>query len=197
VKAPTSKRATRWDATNGLITTNASTTDVDTPDTITWQSLVDLKAYAKEQYVRGVKEDGGEEVFHVFMTPKCMSRLKMDNDYMLNLRHSTQSGVNQKLFTGGSVKVDGMYLHEFRHVYHSSTWGGGAINGCQVLMCGAQALGMADLGSPEWVEKGFDYENQQGISTSKIVGLLKPQFTTQYSGNTLQDHGVLSMYVSQ
>jgi hypothetical protein len=33
-----------------------------------------------------------------------------------------------------------------------------------VLFCGAQALGMADIGNPEWVEKGFDYDNQQGIS---------------------------------
>lgn len=197
VKAPTSKRATRWDATSGLITTGAATTDVDTPDTLTWQALVDLKAYAKEQYVRGIKENGGEETFHVFMTPQCMAKLKMDADYMANLRYSTSTKTNDNLFTGGTVKVDGLYLHEYRHVFHSSTWGGGAISGCQVLFCGAQALGMADLGNPEWVEKGFDYENQQGISTSKILGFLKPQFTTQYSGNTLQDHGVLSMYVAQ
>ena len=197
ISAPSSKRVTRWDATSGLITTSAATTDVDTPDTITWESLVTLKAYAKEQYVRGIKENGGEETFHVFMTPQCMAKLKMDADYMANLRYSTAAKTNEKLFTGGTVKVDNLYLHEYRHVFHSTTWGGGAVAGCQVLFCGAQALGMADLGNPEWVEKGFDYENQQGISTSKILGFLKPKFTTQYSGNTLQDHGVLSMYVAQ
>ena len=197
VTAPTNKRVTRWDATSGLITSSVATTDVDTPDTITWESLVNLKAYAKEQYVRGIKENGGEETFHVFLTPQCMAKLKMDQDYMHNLRYSSSIKTNDNLFSGGTVKIDNLYLHEYRHVFHSTTWGGGAISGCQVLFCGAQAMGMADLGNPEWVEKGFDYENQQGISTSKILGFLKPQFTTQYSGNTLQDHGVLSMYVAQ
>ena len=50
--------------------------------------------------------------------------------------------------------------------------GAGTIDGCQVLFCGAQALAMADIGNPEWHEKGFDYENQQGIAVGKIVGFL-------------------------
>jgi hypothetical protein len=108
------------------------------------------------------------------------------------------------LFTGSSVKVDGMYLHEFRHVPNTagalsgSKYGGsGTIDGCQVLFRGSQALGMADIGNPEWVEKGFDYENQQGISVQKILGFLKPQFYTQYSGGTVEDHGMMSIYTAQ
>ena len=81
---------------------------------------------------------------------------------------------------------------------HGSKYGGsGTVDGCQILFCGAQALGMADIGNAEWVEKGFDYENQQGISTGKILGFLKPQFTTQYSGGTKEDFGVLSIYTAQ
>ena len=56
---------------------------------------------------------------------------------------------------------------------------------------------MADIGAPEWVEKGFDYENQQGISTGKILGFLKPKFNSIYAGNTTQDFGVISVYVAQ
>jgi hypothetical protein len=56
---------------------------------------------------------------------------------------------------------------------------------------------MADIGAPEWNEKGFDYDNQQGVSTGKILGFLKPQFYTQYSGGTVEDHGVISCYVAQ
>lgn len=198
VSAPSDKRATRWDAVSGLITSSVATTDVDVADTITWQSLVDLRAYAKEQYVRGVREKGGEETFHVFMTPSCMARLKMDQDYMLNLRHAQPREAGNPLFSGSSVKVDGLYLHEFRHVFHSSTWGGGAVSGCQVLFCGAQALGMADIGDPIWVEKEFDYDNQPGISAAKMLGFLKPKFRSIYAGNTTpQDFGVLSMYVAQ
>jgi hypothetical protein len=71
------------------------------------------------------------------------------------------------------------------------------VDGCQVLFCGAQALGMADIGSPEWVEKGFDYDNQQGISIGKILGFLKPKFGNIYENNSVEDFGVLSCYVAQ
>ena len=66
-----------------------------------------------------------------------------------------------------------------------------------VLFCGAQALGMADLGSPEWNEKGFDYDNSQGIAIGKILGFLKPKFGSIYESSTVEDFGVLSCYVAQ
>ena len=46
-------------------------------------------------------------------------------------------------------------------------------------------------------EKGFDFENQQAISTGKILGFKKPQFYSQYSGGTVEDFGVISVYVAQ
>ena len=64
-------------------------------------------------------------------------------------------------------------------------------------MCSSDLLGMADIGAPEWIERDFDYANQQGISVSKILGFLKPQFYTQYSGGTVEDHGVISVYCAQ
>lgn len=202
VTAPTSARATRWSAASGLITSGAATSGVTSADKITWQTLVDLKAYAKDQYIRGIKEAGGEETFHVFLTPKGMARLKMDSDYMANLRNAGPRDSKNPLFTGSTVKVDGLYLHEFRHVPNTlgaisgtSKWGAGNdVDGEAMLFCGAQALGMADIGDPYWVEKGFDYENSQGISLGKIFGLLKPQFTSQYSGDTKQDFGVIVNY---
>ncbi len=187
------------------LVTNAATSAVTATDTPSWEMLVQLKAYAKERYIRGIKEDGGQETYHCFMTPQAMSKLKMDNNYMLNLRHSQERGNNNELFTGSSVKIDGIYLHEFRHVYNtrnavsgSGKWGSGSnVDGCQVLFCGAQALGMADIGAPEWVEKGFDYENQQGISVGKILGFLKPKFGNIYESNAVEDFGVISCYVAQ
>jgi N4-gp56 family major capsid protein len=168
-----------------------------------WEMFVQLKAYAKERYVRGVSDGGGEETFHAFLSPTAMAKLKLDPTYMLNMRHAQERASGNALFTGSSVKIDGIYLHEFRHVYNTSgapsgsKWGGGAVDGCQILFCGAQALGMADIGSPEWNEKGFDYDNQQGISVGKILGFLKPQFPAQNSGGTTEDFGVLSIYCAQ
>ena len=208
ITAPTTKRLLTWDkAAGGLLApsqktnTSASFLAADTP---CWELFVQLKAYAKDNYIRGVKENGGEETYHVFLSPQAMAKLKLDPTYLLNLRHAQPRGDGNSLFTGSSVKIDGLYFHEFRHVPNTRTaaagskWGStGTVDGCRILFCGAQALGFADIGNPEWVEKGFDYENQQGISTGKILGFLKPKFYTQYSGGTVEDFGVIAVDVAQ
>jgi N4-gp56 family major capsid protein len=202
VSTPTSLRRLRWNGTTNTLATSGATSDVAAADTPSYKMIVALKAMAKDQYMRGVKGAGGEETFHLFLTPQAMAKLKLDPDYIANLRYAASRGDGNELFTGGSVKVDGVVIHEFRHVFNTSgtstKWGAGnAIEGCQALFCGAQALAMADIGKPEWVEKGFDYENQQGISVAKMVGFLKPKFNSIYAGNTVQDFGVMSVYCAQ
>jgi len=158
VAAPTAARRVRWNGgSTKVIVPGGATTDVTTADTPMWELFVQLKAYAKERYIRGIM-DGGEETFHAFLTPAAMAKLKLDQTYMLNLRHAQERAGGNPLFTGSSVKIDGIYLHEFRHVYNTagalsgSKFGGsGTVDGCQILFCGAQALGMADIGNPEWV----------------------------------------------
>ena len=205
VTAPTTNRRLRWDGTNKKLVSNAATSAVTTADLPAWNTFVQLKAYAKDRYLRGVTGDGGEETFHAFLTPQAMAKLKMDPDYMANLRYSHTPDKNDALFTGATVKVDGIYLHEFRHVYNTAAavsgvgkWGAGSdVDGCQILFCGAQALGMADIGAPEWQEEGDDYENQQAIAVGKILGFLKPKFGNIYENGSVEDFGVISCYVAQ
>lgn len=204
VTAPTANRRLRWDATAQVLVPNAATTGVTATDTLQWNTFVQLKAYAKDRYIRGTKEAGGEETYHAFVTPSCMARLKKDPDYMLNLRHAQERDKSNPLFTGATVKIDGIYLHEFRHVPNTrgaasgSKYGAaGTVDGCQVLFCGAQALGFADIGTAEWNEKEFDYGNQQGIEVGKIIGFLKPKFSTIYEGGSVEDFGAISCYVAQ
>jgi len=205
VTTPSSKRYARWDgASNKVLSWGTGSSAVTAADTPTWGMFVQAKAYAKDNYIRGIKSKGGEEVYHAFLSPTAMAKLKLDDTYLQNLRYAVTRGDDNNLFTGTSVKIDGIVLHEFRHVPNTrlaasgSKFGAsGTIDGCQILFCGAQALGMADIGNPEWVEKGFDYENQQGISTGKILGFKKPQFYSQYSGGTTEDFGVISIYTAQ
>jgi N4-gp56 family major capsid protein len=203
VTAPTVKRYGRWDGqTNKVISWGTGTGSVSaTYDKPTWSLFVQAKAYAKDHYIRGVKESGGEETYHAFLTPTAMSYLKADPDYMANLRYSQTRGDGNPLYTGNVVKIDGIYLHEHRHVPNTrlspsgQKWGGSSDqNGSVILFCGAQSLGMADLGNPEWVEEEFDYGNQSGISVSKILGFKKPVFYSQYE-QSAEDFGVLSIYV--
>jgi N4-gp56 family major capsid protein len=197
VTTPSTNRHFRWDDTTGLEAGN--TASVVATDTPTWAMLVELKARAKELYVRGIKGPGGMEFYHVFMTPRGMAKLRQDQDYLANVRNAGVRGSMNELFKGtDTVMVDGLFIHEYRHVYNTlgatsgvDKWGAGSnIDGQRIIFAGAQALGMADIGAPEWVEKGFDYDNQQGISVAKIFGFLKPVFRAVTTA-TDEDHGLL------
>jgi hypothetical protein len=56
---------------------------------------------------------------------------------------------------------------------------------------------MADIGNPEWVEKEFDYGNQQAVSVGKILGFKKPVFANIYENGSVEDFGVVSIYTAQ
>jgi N4-gp56 family major capsid protein len=92
ITAPSANRRLRWDGTAKSLVVGGATSAVTTADTPTWNMLVQLKAYAKDHYIRGIKEDGGEETFHVFLTPQAMAKLKLDQTFMLNLRHAQPRG---------------------------------------------------------------------------------------------------------
>lgn len=202
VTAPTAARHRRWDATTGLEAgATASVTAADTP---TWAMLVELKAYATENYLKPIRTKDGVEFFNVFMTPTGIAKLKQDPDFLAILRDASKRGDANTLFKGtragsNALFIDGLAIHEYRHVYNTkgaasgSKWGsGGSVEGQRVLFAGAQALGYADIGSADWVEKGFDYDNQQGISVGKIVGFKKPVFKSVNSG-TDEDFGVIAV----
>lgn len=198
VKALTSNRWFRWDGTTsgskGLKA--ADTSSIAATDTPSYQMLVEAKAKAKATYMRGVRGPAGQETYHVFMHPLGLAKLKLDPDFLANMRYAyTGTKDDNPMMTGSFVMSDGLIIHEFRHVYNttgtSTKWGSGnAVNGQAVLLCGAQALGMADLGAPLWIEEGKDYENQQAISCGKIFGYLNPQYYNNYTGQ-VETFGVM------
>ena len=207
VSAPTTNRHRRWDATSFLVA--GDTTEIAAADTITYRSIVELKAYAKDNYLRGIRAAGNEEVFHLFVTPQQMADLKLDSDFLANVRNAGVRGPSNQLFSGSSsLMVDGVMVHEFRHVFSTEgatagtsanagaagyKWGADADqNGARALFCGAQALAMADIGNPEVVEETFDYGNQAGISIGKIFGLRKPKYNSDYNGS-VEDFGVICL----
>lgn len=201
VTAPTANRHRRWDVVDGLVAAN--TADVAVADTPSWKMLVEAKAYAVENFIRPIRTKSGIECYNVFMTPRGISKLKQDADFLAAWQHAQKRGEENPLFKGtphggtNGFFVDGLNIMEYRHVYNTlgaasgSKWGAGsAIDGQAVLFCGAQALGLADIGLPMWVEKDFDYDNSPGISVAKIFGLLKPVFRSIHNKSD-EDFGVL------
>jgi len=211
VSAPTTNRHRRWDATSGLVA--GDTTATAAADKISYECIVNLKAYAKDNYIRGLRGAGNEEVFHLFLTPQQMASLKLDSDFLANVRNAGIRGPSNGLFAGtSSLMVDGVMVHEFRHVFSTEgatagtssnagaagyKWGANAdVDGARALFCGAQALAMADIGNPEIVEDTFDYSNQAGISIGKIFGLRKPKYNSDYNGG-VEDFGVIALDTAQ
>jgi|TARA_R100000084_G_C4648129_1_gene147995 N4-gp56 family major capsid protein len=210
VTAPTTNRHRRWDASSKLVA--GDVTAVAAADTITYECILALKAFAKDQYVRGLRGAGNEEVYHLFVTPQVMADLKLDSDFLANVRNAGVRGPNNELFSGSSsLMVDGVMVHEFRHVFNTSgatsgsssnagsngyKWGANAdVNGSACLFVGAQALAMADIGLPEIVEDVFDYGNQNGISIGKIFGMKKPVYYSDHTGQN-EDFGVIRLDVA-
>jgi len=210
VSAPTAARHLRI---SGADIVAGDTTAVTATDKLGYKQIVELKAYAKDNYIRGLRGAGNEETFHLFVTPQQMANLKLDSDFLANVRNAGVRGTSNSLFSGSSsLMVDGVMCHEFRHVFNTAgatagtssnagaagyKWGADAdVNGARALFCGAQALAMADIGLPEIVEDTFDYGNQAGISIGKIFGLKKPKFNSDYNG-TVEDFGVICLDTAQ
>jgi N4-gp56 family major capsid protein len=210
VSAPTASRHRRVSGDNIVA---GDTTAVTATDKLKYRHIVDLKAYAKDQYIRGVRSAGNDEMFHLFVTPQQMAALKLDSDFLANVRNAGIRGPSNQLFAGSSsLMVDGVMVHEFRHVFNTSgattgtsanagaagyKWGANAnIVGARALFCGAQALAMADIGLPDIVEDTFDYQNQSGISIGKIFGLRKPKYNSDVTAS-VQDFGVIALDTAQ
>ena len=183
-------RGTGTDATDGALVP------------LTYKALVQMKAAAKDQYIRGLRGKGGNELYHVFVTPMGMADLRLDGDFLANVRSAGARGKGNELFSGASsLMVDGLMIHEYHHVFSNEQAEVGARFGAtgndigqRALLCGAQALGMADIGTAEWNEEEYDYKNSYGISVAKMFGFLKPAFKGNLSSyDTKEDFGVLTI----
>ena len=194
VTAPTARRHRRWDVATGLMA--GDTTQVDALDLPSWKMLVDLKAYAVNEFIRPIRSSNGIESYNVFMTPDGIARLKKDADFLDAWKHAQARGDENPIFKGTphggrkGIHIDGLSIFEYRNVYHPSTWGAGAVRGQRVLLCGAQAMGFADIGNAGWDEEIEDYGNVYGISTRKMFGMLKPWYYSMHS-QTTEDFSVI------
>jgi len=195
VTAPSANRYRSWNgSTIGLVAGATNSDDLATPS---YEMLVEAKAYAKNKYIRGVKGPGNQEFYHVFMTPDGIAKLKLDADFKNAVNNAQVRGGKNPVWTGALPTIDGLVIHEHRHVVNTrgaasgSKWGAtGTVDGQAVLFMGAQALALADIGLPYWSEDEFDYDNQLGISVGKMCGLLKPVFRSAVDASD-EDFGIL------
>lgn len=197
VTAPTTNRQVRWDAASTSLVSgsSAATNLVTANDLPTWRSIVNLKAYAVDQFIKPIRSVDGVEAYVLFMTPRGMARLKQDADFINIMKDAGVRGDASMFFKGtphagkNGIMLDGIYICEYRNVPNTtglasgSKWGASSnVEGQAALFCGAQALGLADIGMPRWDEETYDYGNSNGIAISKIFGLKKPVWRSVTTG---------------
>lgn len=200
VTAPSAYRGFRWDATNGAeriaVSDNSNLVAADVP---TYNMIIDIKAEAEYYKLKPIRTKDGIEFFHLFMNPLGIKQLKKDSEFRAVMRDAGVRGEMNPLFKGtNTIMLDGIAITPFHHVFHTkgaasgSKWGGGTVDGSRAILCGAQALGYADIGNPKWVEKTFDYDNQPGISVGSMFGFRKPVYECPVTG-TDEDFGVMTI----
>ncbi|MFM1891826.1 MAG: hypothetical protein RLZ44_903 [Pseudomonadota bacterium] len=208
ITAPTSQRWYRWVAASKSLVPMSNTTysSIVADDTPSYRMLVEMKAWAMDRRIRPLKINGMES-YYVFMHPKAMAKLKLDSDFLANIRNAGVRGDNNPLFSGAVTTVDGLVLMENTHVLNTLgatagtvsgdnnkvgfKYGASAqIEGSSTLLCGAQAMAFADLGAPTWEEDTWDFKNQNAISCGKIIGMKKPVWVDKMSGSS-QDYGIM------
>lgn len=195
VKAPSAKRHIMWDPVGEQLAIGDTT--LLTPQSVpSYKALTYLKAYAKTHRVKPLMS-GGKEWYIYMTTPFGLAMLKNDPDFKNAIIQGGIRGDENNFFTGGIPTIDGLVIFESDFVFTTtgaasgSKWGNGTVDGARSLLLGAQALGMADLGEADWVEKAFQYNAFPAIYIEKMLGFLKPQFYSTTDAS-VEDFGVVA-----
>jgi N4-gp56 family major capsid protein len=196
VTAPSAKRHLMWDGVGGQLAMGDTSliTDASVPS---YKALTHLKAYARTHRVKPMMA-GGKEWYTYMTTPFALAMLKNDPDFKNAIIQGGIRGDENNFFTGGIPTIDGLVIQESDFVFNTTganagaKWGpDGNVDGARSLLLGAQALGFADLGEAEWVEKAFQYGAFPAIYTEKMLGFLKPQFYSTTDAS-VEDFGVVA-----
>lgn len=167
-------------------------------DKMSWSVIVRARTLAERKRLRPVKS-GGKGYYCVLMSSEQRRDLVLDPTYQTILRSAESNGDKNPLFTGAMAKVDGVVLHSHNKVFNTfgtaTKWGSGnLVEGAQAMLLGAQAGGLATLGSPFWRESDkTDYGNRPGVGVGRKIGMLKPQFVSLTDSSTRQDFGTIAV----
>lgn len=180
-----------------------STATLASTDIISWHMVVSLQAYAKRKRMKPIRSGGREWYALLLSTEQCRD-LKNDNTYQTLVSRAAPRGNDNPLFRNALAVIDGVVIYEHNKVVTTlglssgSKWGsGGTVEGAQALLLGAQALGFATISNVEYEESdNTDYHNRPGIGVGRMIGMVKPTFTSIPDANTKQDFGVVSLYTA-
>lgn len=187
---------------NRIVHAGAATSEatITAADKMSWDLLVEAQAFAKRKKVKPIRA-GGREHYAVCMTTEQMRDLKLDTEYKSIVQNAGPRGDKNPLFKNAAAVVQGLMLFEHNQVYNTlgiaggSKWGaGGAIDGAQAKLLGAQAMAFATIENAFMRESDkTDYGNRPGIAFGRKFGILKPQFITGATAGVAEDFGTVAI----
>lgn len=184
-----------------------STATLATSDKLSWNQVIDLQAYAKRKRMKPIRA-GGREYYALLVSTEQLRDLKSDSTYQTLVSRAAPRGDSNPLFKNAVAVIDGCIIYDHNKVPNTlglasgSKWGSGStVDGAQAMLLGAQAMGFAQVTSMKYSESdNTDYQNRPGIAVGRLIGMVKPVFTSLTdlsSGSpTKQDFGVISFYTA-
>lgn len=158
----------KWAA--GSATSRDTVADGDTTGKLTWNTLMELRAYARSELkIEPVMTENGEEYFILVAHPYALMELKRDDTKWAQAQREAQvRGDNNPIFTGAAGMVDGVILKESNRVNRSLN--ATPIQVADNVLLGANAMVRGYGMYPTWAEGSFDYGRRKGVATTVDVG---------------------------
>lgn len=182
------KLASNYSATFATALGNIDNTD----DKLTAAAVSLMKRIAQtaSPAIRPIRLNDDEEWFVLFANSRAFRDFSQDSAVLQANRDARDRGMNNPLFTGGSLMWDGVIVREVPEIGYTSN---GSIMCGPTYLCGAQAVGVAWAQRTKTTTQVSDYGFRNGVGVQEIRGVEKLIFGSG-AGDTddLKDHGVVT-----
>jgi N4-gp56 family major capsid protein len=189
-EAYTGTRA-RYLNAGGVSTASLTSANKLTLDTITDAATKATLANPKLQRISGE----GEDFYVMYVHPLCARDLRKSSDWKTAQEYAKQRSDNNPVFRGALGFWSNVLILENEFVPWLDTAVAGnsfrgaatgtdcAVNVARNLLCGRQAVLVAEASNPEaLVVEQFDYKNKDGVAANFIGGCQKPIFNSKEFG---------------
>lgn len=157
-------------------------------------SLAKRIAQSASPAIRPIRLSEDEEWFVMFCGPQAFRDLSNDTTMTQANRDARTRGMDNPLFTGGSLIWDGVIIREIPEIAAVSN---GTINCNPNYLVGAQALGIAWAQRTKTTTQVTDYGFRNGVGVQEMRGIEKLLFGSG-AGDTddLKQHGVVTVWTA-
>lgn len=157
-------------------------------------SLAKRIAQSASPAIRPIRLNEDEEWFVMFCGPQAFRDLSNDTTMTQANRDARTRGMDNPLFTGGSLIWDGVIIREIPEIAAVSN---GTIDCNPNYLVGAQALGVAWAQRTKTTTQVTDYGFRNGVGVQEMRGIEKLLFGSG-AGDTddLKQHGVVTVWTA-